>query len=361
LTEDVQAKISEYYSNLYPDREGQRISEVEDITSGWEARLLTYVVEYVEAGRTVREERVIRLFQGHEAPQKAEGEHGLLSRLHAVGFPVPEVFHVETDASALGGSFIIMEYIRGRNLSEVLIEVSEEEAERLMTEFTRIWVDLHLLEGSLIIPGFPEGDTDRYLDDTLATADRFIRDLGVSWLQPVIDWIEAHRNEVAPEGLSVIHMDYHTQNVMVRDDGRLVVLDWTQAAPGDYRADLAWTLLLMSTYGPQDVRDAILERYERVSRKETRDIEFFDVIACARRLLSVAASLSVGAEQLGMRSGAEEMMRESAGHFRKVYGLFRERTGIELPRSRSSSIPFSPSATFPQDVTSRWARRSSAE
>ena len=331
MTEDVQLKISEYYDRLYPNREGQRISDVEDITSGWEAQLLTYVVEYEETERTVREERVIRLFQGHQASQKAEGEYSLLSRLYAAGFPVPEVFHVEPDSSALGGSFIVMEFVRGRDLSEVLIGASKEEAERLMTEFTVTWVDLHRLEGSLIIPGFPEGDTRRYLDDLLTTANEMIRDLGVGWFQPVINWLEAHRGEVALEGLSVIHMDFHTRNVMVRDDGRLVVLDWTQATPGDYRADLAWTMLLMSTYGPPETRDIILERYERVSGKETRDIEFFDVIASARRLLSVAASLSMGAEQLGMRSGAEEMMRDDSGHLRKVYGLFRQRTGIELP------------------------------
>jgi aminoglycoside phosphotransferase (APT) family kinase protein len=332
LTEDIEARISEYYGRLYPDREGLRISDVEDITSGWEARLLTYVVEYLEAGRTVREERAIRLFQGHQASQKAQGEYSLLSRLHEAGFPVPEVFHVEPEPSALGGPFIVMEYVRGRNLSEVLIDASKEEAERLMTEFTRIWVDLHRLEGSTIIPGFPEGDTGRYLDDLIAIAEEYIRNLGVGWLQPVIEWIQAHRGEVAPEGLCVIHQDYHTHNVMVRDDGRLVVLDWTSAIPGDYRADLAWTVLLMGTYGPQEVRDEILERYERVSGRETRDIEFFDVIASARRLLSVAASMSAGAEQMGMRPGAEEQMRESSGHLRKVYKLLRERTGIQLPQ-----------------------------
>jgi aminoglycoside phosphotransferase (APT) family kinase protein len=331
LAEAIEAKISEYYDRLYPDREELRICDVEDITSGWEARLLTYVVEYQEAGRSVREERAIRLFQGHEASQKAEGEYGLLDRLHRVGFPVPEVFHVETDPSALGGPFIVMEYVRGRNLSEVLIDASADEAERLMTEFTRIWVDLHRLEGSTIITGFPEGDTGRYLDDLLATAEGFISEFGLNWLWPVINWIQTHRDEVASEGLSVIHWDYHTRNVMIRDDGGLVVLDWTSAIPGDYRADLAWTVLLMGTYGPQEVRDEILERYERVSGKETRNIEFFDVIVCARRLLSVAASVSAGAEQLGMRPGAEEMMRESAGHLRKVYGLLRQRTGIELP------------------------------
>ncbi len=60
MTGDVQAKISDYYSNLYPDREGQMISEVEDITSVWEAQLLTYVVTYQEVGQTVREDRGIR-------------------------------------------------------------------------------------------------------------------------------------------------------------------------------------------------------------------------------------------------------------------------------------------------------------
>ena len=331
MTKDVQAKISEYYSKLYPDREGQRVSEVEDITSGWEAQLLIYVVEHIEAGQTVREERVIRLFQGHQASQKATGEFGLLSRLYATGFPVPEVFHVESDASALGGPFIVMEMVRGRNLSDVLTKVSKEEAERLMMEFTRIWVDLHGLEGPLIIPGIPEGDTNRYLDDLLAMANGIIRDLDVGWFKPVIDWLEAHRDDITSEKLSVIHMDYHTQNVMVRDDGRLVVLDWTQATPGDYRADLAWTMLLMSTYGPSEMRDIILERYERVSGKETRDIEFFDVIATARRLLSVATSLSMGAEQLGMRSGAEEMMKGDSGHLHKVYERFKQRTSIKLP------------------------------
>ena len=85
MTKEIEAKISEYYDRLHPERKGQRISEVKDITSGWEARLLTYVVEYQEAGSAAREERAIRLFQGHGAPLKAEGEYGLLSRLHAAG------------------------------------------------------------------------------------------------------------------------------------------------------------------------------------------------------------------------------------------------------------------------------------
>lgn len=273
----------------------------------------------------------MRLFQGPQASQKAEGEYTVLSKLSAAGYPVPEVFHLETDGSHLGVPFIVMDFVKGRNLSDVLWEASGDEAERLMTEFTKIMVDLHRMEGSLIIPGFPDGGTERYLDDFLLMGKQHIADLGVEWFQPVIDWLEARREEVSSEELSVVHMDYHTHNVMVRDDGRLVVLDWTQATPGDYRADLAWTMLLMSTYGLPDARDSILERYERVSGKKARDIEYFEVIATAKRLFSIAASLSAGAEQLGMRSGAEERMREGSEHLRKVYALFMERTSLRLP------------------------------
>jgi aminoglycoside phosphotransferase (APT) family kinase protein len=332
LTEDVQAKISEYYSKLYPDREGQRISEVEDITSGWEAQLLTYVVDYQEAGQTVREERVIRLFLGNYATSKAEGEYRVIARLFEAGFPAPELFHLETDASYLGGPFIVMEYVRGRTLSEALHSVPEEEARSLMAEFTRIWVDLHRLDGASLFPGeFLQGDTRDYMDESFARAKARIDETNIGWLQPVIGWLEEHAAGVTPVQLSILHQDYHTENVLQREDGSLVVLDWTAARAGDYRADLAWTMLLMSTYDDPALRDIILESYEEASGVEVKDIEYFEVLAVGRRLIDVSSSFAVGAEQAGLRAGALELMKESSDHLNKVYKLLVEKTGLKLP------------------------------
>ncbi len=332
MTEDVQAKISEYYSKLYPDREGQRISEVEDITSGWEAQLLTYVVDYQEAGQTVREERVIRLFLGNYATSKAEGEYRVIARLFEAGFPAPELFHLETDASYLGGPFIVMEYVRGRTLSEALHSVPEEEARSLMAEFTRIWVDLHRLDGASLFPGeFLQGDTRDYMDESFARAKARIDETNIGWLQPVIGWLEEHAAGVTPVKLSILHQDYHTENVLQREDGSLVVLDWTAARAGDYRADLAWTMLLMSTYDDPALRDIILESYEEASGVEVKDIEYFEVLAVGRRLIDVSSSFAVGAEQAGLRAGALELMKESSDHLNKVYKLLVEKTGLKLP------------------------------
>lgn len=332
MTEDVQAKISEYYSKLYPDREGQRISEVEDITSGWEAQLLTYVVDYQEAGQTVREERVIRLFLGNYATSKAEGEYRVIARLFEAGFPAPELFHLETDASYLGGPFIVMEYVRGRTLSEALHSVPEEEARSLMAEFTRIWVDLHRLDGASLFPGeFLQGDTRDYMDESFARAKARIDETNIGWLQPVIGWLEEQAAGVMPVKLSILHQDYHTENVLQREDGSLVVLDWTAARAGDYRADLAWTMLLMSTYDDPALRDIILESYEEASGVEVKDIEYFEVLAVGRRLIDVSSSFAVGAEQAGLRAGALELMKESSDHLNKVYKLLVEKTGLKLP------------------------------
>jgi len=61
------------------------------------------------------------------------------------------------------------------------------------------------------------------------------------------------------------------------------------------------------------------------------DLDYFDVVACLRRLSDISGSLDHGPERLGMRPGVEAMMR-NAPHIQSVYALLRERTGIRIPR-----------------------------
>lgn len=324
--------LAGYYHRQYPDRVNQLISEVDDITMGWEARLYSFIVEFMEAGRRVREERVVRLYLGNYASEKAANEFKVMGRLFEAGYPVPQVFHLETDGAALGSPFIIMERIRGRNMSEDLRRATGEEFRSLMTVFTELWVDLHNLDEARLFPGeFKLGSTPEYLDETLGSARRRIEEYGLGWLGPVFDWLDEHKAGVTPEGLSIIHRDYHTKNLMLREDGSPVVLDWTAATAGDYRDDLAWAMLLMGTYGDPALRDIILETYQEVSGREVRDIEFFEALAVGRRLIDVSGSLTRGAEEMGLRPEAVEMMRRDSEHLHGVYALLTERTGLRLP------------------------------
>jgi hypothetical protein len=78
------------------------------------------------------------------------------------------------------------------------------------------------------------------------------------------------------------------------------------------------------------MREIVLGEYERVAEGSVEAIEFFEVVACLRRLASIAVSLSQGAEKLGMRAGAEAMMQD-VSHVTNVYALLRDRTGISIP------------------------------
>ncbi len=328
----TEERLLEYIRGLHPEREGLTVSQLEEITSGWEAEIHCFVVEYEgDAGR-VRKERVIRLYLGDPDGRKAREEFKVLNVLSGVGFPVPRVFHLETDGSILGGPLIVMERVRGRILSDAYHASTEEEATSLIDEFAGIFVRLHKLDGRDLSPDeFPEGDTQDFLDRLFAMAEELMTDSDVGWFRPVFDWLDEGRSGVEPAGLSLLHQDYHTRNVLQRDDGSLVVLDWTQAMPGDYRADLAWTMLLMSTYDRPSFREIILEAYEQAAGTKVQVIEYFETLAAAKRLLTVAISFSVGSEKLGLRPEALEMMKGSKGHLTEVYRRLREGTGVRLP------------------------------
>jgi len=327
----VVAGLAEYYNQLCPDREDLVISGVKEITMGWETDLYSFNVEFSEAGRLLTEERVVRLYPGIFAVEKAVKEFKVMRRLFDVGYPVPQVFHLETDTATLAKPFIIMERIKGHNMLEDFLEGSEEQRKSLMTIFIKLFVHLHNLDGARLFPeAFDINDTTPNINRTLDSARKNIRENYVDWLEPVLDWLDKHKNDVSSEKLSIIHGDFHPNNIMLREDNSPVVIDWGAAAIGDYRVDLAWTILLSSTYTDPDLRKIILEAYEEISGPKIRDFEFFEVMAIFRRLRDVSVSLTSGAEKMGMRPEAVEKMRQDSEHLRRVYNLLSERTGLRI-------------------------------
>ena len=113
--------------------------------------------------------------------------------------------------------------------------------------------------------------------------------------------------------------------------GRLSVIDWTNAEIADYRYDLAWTLLLQGMYDGWALRDLILADYEVCLGRPVEGLAVFEAFACARRLLSMLVSLTQGAEAMGMRAGAANVMRGQIRHLENLYTLLCARTGLTLP------------------------------
>jgi hypothetical protein len=67
------------------------------------------------------------------------------------------------------------------------------------------------------------------------------------------------------------------------------------------------------------------------TRCKVEEIEYFEIVACVKRLASVAMVLGGDAEKIGMRPEAAGLIQEQLGAMKRVYALLQERTGIAAP------------------------------
>jgi aminoglycoside phosphotransferase (APT) family kinase protein len=150
------------------------------------------------------------------------------------------------------------------------------------------------------------------------------------WIEPVVIWLRENKPENSLEPQSLLHRDYHGMNVMIGEDDKPYVIDWSAAMIGDYRIDLAWTILLGTTFGGEFFRDLIIGKYSELSGQTIEDIEFYEVVAATRRIIDFGKTMTGGSSASGLKPEIVELMKESKEHFQKVHDFLTERTGIRL-------------------------------
>ncbi|MBA7597648.1 hypothetical protein ES703_04653 [subsurface metagenome] len=315
-----------WYRSLYPGRQGLAVSDVKEITSGWETRLFYFVLSYSYGGSSHEDRLVARIFSGKGAGH----EYDIMSRLLRVGYPVPKVYEFN-EGGVLGQPFLTMEFIEGRGMEREFLSGSQEDLKGVLDIMMGLFVRLHDIDISEIYPDRFGVSTREYIEEVIRKYRKAATGCGIEWMEPLIEWLEERKSSVTPMPPAILHGDFHPMNIMLKVDGSPVVLDWGAFHVGDRRSDLSWLMLLAGTFLEPSVRDAILTAYEATSGTEMEDIQFFEALSILRRLTDVAVSVEAGAENQGMRPGAVEMMREAAGHIRNVYGLLVELTGLRLP------------------------------
>ena len=334
IENEIQSKLLRFYEKRSASRESIEVLDLTRITDSWENEVYSFTVEYTEPTGRTRRDLILRIYPGDHAAQKAAREFNGMRKLHELGFPVPEVFTLGSDDSPFGKPFVIMEKINGRLMGLVIDESRDEKRQELITLFCRMFVDLHALEWRPFAPDpsvYETGDPYTFIEHSLSEAQEHIDRFQRNEFAPVLDWLEERYLDVPCERLSVVHLDYHPYNILMRDDGRAFVIDWTNIQVGDFRIDLAWTILLTSTYGNPEAREIGLSEYERIAGRRIEQIEYFEVAASLRRLFSIAVSLSDGADKLGMRPEAVTLMKQNIGHIKNVHAFLYDRTGIAIP------------------------------
>ncbi len=321
--------LEQYLREKFRDKPALSIARLEKITDGWESDNYLLTVEYGNVPRT-REDWVWRIYSGVGDQAKATREFNSMKRLLAVGYPVPRVHLLEAEHSPFERPFIIMEYIPGAVMWDLLGSSSAERRIQLIDQFCRFFVQLHALDWKLFDDSLPDDDPFFFIDRWLSEARGMLRNFPEVDGDPFLDWVTARRDLLVCARPSPTHQDFHPGNILFYTDHQLFAIDWTSFAVTDYRFDLGWTLMLAQAYGWPEARDQILNGYQRHAGKQVEQIEVFEAIECARRLLDLTVSLTHGAQRMGMNAQVTEKIRASMEAHRRVHRLFVERTGLHI-------------------------------
>ena len=125
------------------------------------------------------------------------------------------------------------------------------------------------------------------------------------FLRYVAAWLDAHRPPPVP--LTLIHGDFQSANMLVDDDGHLVLLDWELAQIGDPREDLGY-FKAVAQAAPPDLTDAeeFCAHYRELTGFDEAQVNpaivsyflILGVIGTVRRLLEGGAAFARGENHL---------------------------------------------------------------
>ncbi|MCA0987395.1 aminoglycoside phosphotransferase family protein [Guptibacillus algicola] len=225
-------------------------------------KLTSPIAEGNTANIYLRDNQVIKVFKGYlphtEAVYEAEKQKHAYSR----GLPVPKVI----DVTKINGQHaIIMEYIKGKTLGELVLESSEK-----IDDYMRLSVDIQLSIHSKTTNSL-EPMTEK-LKRQLETAPL----LEKKHKRSLVD--KLGRMEV---GNRLCHGDYHLFNLIKSDDG-VIILDWVDSSIGNPRADVYRTYLLYAGYS-KEWADRYMKLYcERSGFSMDEVFEWAPIIAGAR-------------------------------------------------------------------------------
>lgn len=327
--------LETYLAEKKPDLENVSVIGLKEITDGWETEIHSFDLESGEDDEKVTEKLVIRLYAGPWAKQKVDTEYNLLLRLHQVGYSVPRVSLVEEDSTYLGDPFIIMEKIDGEQMWNLLIH--KQSKLDFFGVFSRLFYDLHKLDWHKLVGNsgrFWELDSKTAVLQWIEKYEGRAKKLERPEILEIVDWLRGSIDDIVFDELSLTHNDFHPNNILIDENGDPFVIDWTAASLHDYRVDLAWTLILAGIYVGDSMREKILSEYEKMSQKKVEDLHFFEVIGVLRRITDIVVSLRTNSENIGLRTGAAEIIREQLAQNMVFLDILKAHTGLELPEIR---------------------------
>ena len=202
--------------------------------------MLSYGSETVNLGNPVAigntanlylfDNKIVKVFKEHLPSTESIFEARKQEFAYSCGLNVPKILEV-TEIN--GRKVIIMEYIEGKTVGNLLIE-NMELAEQYMNVFVNVQQTIHniVVESDLLEP----------MSEKLKRQIEHGGNLNKAQKQLLVGRLDSMIIEPR-----LCHGDFHPFNLIMSND-KVTIIDWVDSSAGDIRADVYRTYLLLSQF-----------------------------------------------------------------------------------------------------------------
>ncbi|GEN45707.1 phosphotransferase family protein [Alkalibacillus haloalkaliphilus] len=208
-------------------------------------------------------DRVVKVFHEHLTNVDPYYEVNKQKFAYSCGLPVPKVLDV---TKVDGRQAIIMEYVKGKTLGNLLHD-NEEDTAYYMGVSIEVQQAIHQIEAAEI----------ETMTDKLKRQIKSAHLLSDQQKERLLGQLQS-----MPSDNKLCHGDFHLFNVIKNNDDEMTIIDWVDASSGNPVADVCRSYLLYSQ-ASIDLAEMYLHMYcEKSGLHREKVMEWLPIIAGAR-------------------------------------------------------------------------------
>ncbi len=188
------------------------------------------------------------------------------ARAEETGLPVPKL--LEAGKTKDGKWAIASEYISGVSL-ETLMRENPDKLKAYLERFVSLQMAVHAKTSPLMTK----------------LKDKMNRKISASGLNASTRYELHNRVDAMPRHVKLCHGDFNPGNIIVGDDGRDYIIDWSHATQGNAGADAARTYLLFKLNGQDDIAEKYLTLFCKKSDTARQYVQKWMPIVAASQLV----------------------------------------------------------------------------
>ena len=223
-----------------------------------------FVKEHLGKDLYVTDEGFVKVFGDTYTKAGILNEALNQARVEETDLNIPKIKSIEV---VDGKWSIVMDYIEGKTLSELMAQNPEKE-----DEYLELFVDLQRTVLSKRVPMLNK------------LKDKMQGRISEAKLDATTRYDLHTRLDSLPKHYNLCHGDFHPSNVIITADGTPYIIDWAHATQGNSSADVARSYLLFYLAGKKELGDKYLKLYCKKSDTAIQYVQRWIPIVAASRL-----------------------------------------------------------------------------